>query len=67
MRLAHDLEILGGTPDKIKELYEQAASISRDDREVKAKYERMKARMPAVEKDIAAKIKCVVNNVRYKS
>ncbi len=67
MRLAHDMEILGAAPDKVMDLYEQAALMSRDDREVMAKYERMKARMPALDKDIAGKIKCAINNVRYKT
>jgi tetratricopeptide (TPR) repeat protein len=67
MRLGRDCELLGGPPDQILTFYEQAALRAREDKEVIARYKRMKARMPARERDIANKIKCVINNVRYKS
>jgi len=67
MRLAHDLEILGGASDSVMELYKQAATRTPpEDKEVRAKYERMKVRIPAMDKDIAGKLKCVINNLRYK-
>ena len=65
MRLAHDWELLGGPPDKIINFYEKAALQTRDDKEVVAKYERMKARKPSLDRDIAAKVKFVINNIRY--
>jgi tetratricopeptide (TPR) repeat protein len=67
MRLGYSMEKLGEPPEKVFALYRQAAQRVSEDKEVTARYERMKARIPALDKDIAGKMKSVINNLRYKS
>ncbi len=66
MRLAHDLEILGTVNDKqILAYYKQAALLSPGDEEVKARYLRMKARIPVGQTDIALKLKLALAAYKY--
>ncbi len=65
MRLAHDYELLGKDPDVILGLYQKAVDSAPDDKEVQSRYERMKSRMKASDRDIAGKLKAVLNSARY--
>ncbi len=65
MRLAHDLELLGRDPDQILSFYEKAASYTPSDPEVVSRCERMTTRVRASGKDIAGRMKGVLNSFRY--
>ena len=66
MRLGHDLELLGASPDSVQKLYQQAVLRTGNDKEVVARCQRMTARLPVMDRDIAGKIKNLINSVRYK-
>jgi tetratricopeptide (TPR) repeat protein len=66
MRLARDLEILGFRGDAVKQNYSLAAELTPPgDQEVMARYERMKERSKAEDRDIAGKLKKRFNKMRY--
>lgn len=67
MRFAHDMEILGDDPEQVLNFYQTAALMSDADKEAQAKYQRMKTRIQAHDKDIAARLKVLINRCRYKS
>ncbi len=67
MRLGRDLEIMGAPPETVMSFYKTAAAGTPDDPEVSARYLRMKARMPAMSKDFALKLKHLFNQFRYRS
>ncbi|MBX9686969.1 MAG: tetratricopeptide repeat protein [Candidatus Obscuribacterales bacterium] len=67
MRLAHDLELLGVAPDTVLDLYSTALRLAPDDKEVIAHFKRMESRLAASPKDIAAMIKSIINQARYRS